>query len=549
MLFRGRLQGLWLGSLLALLGAAGCTSIPAFTPADFVPHPAVASREFLANDSVEIHANEPAMDPDSIEPGDLFDRIRDGFRLVDVRHPSVEQEVAWYANHPDYLNRTFRRSERYLHYVVGELEARGMPLELALLPIVESAYNPVAYSRARAAGLWQFIPGTGVRYGLKQNWYYDGRRDVIESTRAALDYLTFLANEFDGDWLLAIAAYNTGEANVARKIAANKKANKPIDFFSLALPRETRAYVPKLLAMRRIVANPLAHNLQFAPIADRPYFAMVNTGGQIQLDAVRQLIDLPEEEFVALNPGFKHGVTDPDGPHRLLVPVDRRERLLAGLSSLPPAERVRVVSYRVRPGETLGAIARRYDVSIEALRTANKLRGNTIHSGQELVITAHPGKIAAQREVTATNRPGPRAPAAAPATAAAEPVAIAQEAQKSGSHTVKQGETLWSIAQSHGITLAALAAQNEIGTDAPLAIGKKLDIPASATLAASDSATPRLQPLTYTVKRGDTLSRIARTFKVAVDDILGWNKLRSAHDLKPGQRLVMYIEDRRRLGG
>ena len=545
MQLRGNPLRAWLGGLAALFAVAGCTSIPAVTPADFVPHPVVASREFRANDSVEIHANEPAMDPDSIEPGDLFDRIRDGFRLADVRHPSVEQEVAWYASHPDYLDRTFRRSERYLHYVVEELEARNMPLELALLPVVESAYNPVAYSRARAAGLWQFIPGTGVRYGLKQNWYYDGRRDIIESTRAALDYLTFLANEFDGDWLLAIAAYNAGEANVARQIAINQRANKPTDFFSLALPRETRAYVPKLLAMRRIVADPLAHNLQFAPIADRPYFAMVHTGGQIQLDVAQKLTELPEEEFVALNPGFKHGVTDPEGPHRLLVPVDRSERLTAGLASLPPTERVRIVSHRVRAGETLGAIARRYDVSIEALRTANKLRGNTIHQGQELVVTAYPGKIAAMREVTAANRSS----APGPAAAASERMVAAPEAQVTGSHTVKQGDTLWSIAQSHGISLDALAAQNEIGTDATLAIGKKLEIPAAATLAASEASAPRLQSMTYTVKRGDTLSRIARTFKVAVADILSWNKLRSAHDLKPGQRLVMFIEDRRRLGG
>jgi membrane-bound lytic murein transglycosylase D len=537
-----RLSGIWPGSLMALLCAAGCTSLPAVSPADFTPHPAVASREFRANESVEIHANEPAMDPDSIEPGDLFDRIRDGFRLADVTHPSVEREVAWYASHPDYLDRTFRRSERYLHYVVGEIEARGMPLEFALLPIVESAYNPVAYSRARAAGLWQFIPGTGVRFGLKQNWYYDGRRDVVESTRAALDYLTFLANEFDGDWLLAIAAYNAGEATVGRQIAINQRAGKPIDFFSLALPRETRAYVPKLLAMRRIVANPIAHNLQFAPIADRPYFTAVNTGGQIQLDVARQLIDLPEEEFVALNPGFKHGVTDPEGPHRLLVPVDRSERLIAGLSGLPPTERVRVVSHRVRPGETLGAIARRYDVSIEALRTANRLRGNTIHSGQELVVTAYPGRIAAAGGNTAATLTAPQI--ATPATAP-----VARDPQRSGSHTVKQGDTLWSIAQSHGVALDALAARNEIGTDATLAIGRKLEIPASATLAANDAATPRLQQLTYTVKRGDTLSRIARTFKVAVADLLSWNKLGSAHDLKPGQRLVMYIEDRRRLGG
>ena len=176
-------------------------------------------------------------------------------------------------SHPEYLDRTFKRGERYLYHIVNEIEARKMPLELALLPVVESAFNPVAYSRARASGLWQFIPGTGRRYGLKQNWYYDGRRDVVAATTAALDYLEFLADEFDGDWLLAVAAYNCGEASVARAVKKNRAAGKPTDFFSLKLPRETRAYVPKLLAMRRIVDDPTAHGLEFAPIANQPYFA------------------------------------------------------------------------------------------------------------------------------------------------------------------------------------------------------------------------------------------------------------------------------------
>ncbi len=517
---------------LVLLVATGCTSVPVVSETDF--RPAIAEREFHPAESVQIDANEPVMDPDRIQAGDLFERIREGFTLTDSRHPSVEREVAWYASHPDYLDRTFRRSERYLHYIVEELDARGMPLELALLPVVESAYNPVAYSRARAAGLWQFIPATGVHYGLKQNWYYDGRRDVIESTRAALDYLTFLANEFNGDWLLAIAAYNAGEANVARQIAINERANKPTDFFSLALPRETQAYVPKLLAMRRIVANPLAYNLQFAPIPDQPYFVTVHTGGQIQLDVAQKIADLPEEEFVALNPGFKHGVTDPEGPHRLLVPVDRNERLIAGLSNLPPQERVRVVNHRVRPGETLGAISRRYDVSVEALRKANRLKGNTIHAGQDLVITAYPERIAALGAIPSQ-----------PATkTAARGGGSAQQR-----YTVRQGDTLWSIAQSYGVSLGALAARNELGANEPLAIGRKLEIPAAATLAATDPAATNLQIMTYTVKSGDTLSRIARTFSVAVADLLSWNKLRSAHELKPGQRLVMYVDDNRRLGG
>ena len=202
--------------------------------------------------------------------GDLFERMRAGFVLDDVEHVAVEREVRFFASHPEYLDRTFRRGERYLYHIVNEIEARKMPLELALLPVVESAFNPVAYSRARASGLWQFIPGTGRRYDLKQNWYYDGRRDVVAATSAALDYLQFLSKEFDGDWLLAVAAYNCGEANIARALKKNRAAGKPTDFFSLKLPRETRAYVPKLLAMRRIVHDPAAHGLEFAPIANQP---------------------------------------------------------------------------------------------------------------------------------------------------------------------------------------------------------------------------------------------------------------------------------------
>src|SRR5687767_3129872 len=324
------------------------------------------------------------------EGGDLFERIRKGYSIADVDHPSVDMEMRWFANHPDYLDRTFKRGERYLHHIVGEIEARGMPLELALLPVVESAFNPVAYSRARASGLWQFIPDTGRRYGLKQNWYYDGRRDVMASTNAALDYLQFLVDEFDGDWLLAVAAYNCGEARVAREVRKNLAAGKPTDYFSLKLPRETRAYVPKLLAMRRIVGDPTSHGLAFAPIPNQPYFAKVDVGGQLDLHVAAELADLPKEEMLALNPAFNHWVTDPDGPHHILVPLDRHERFAAGIAGLPPEERVRIVYHRVRRGDTLGGIADKYGISVGALKTANKIRGTTIHPGQELLIAAAP---------------------------------------------------------------------------------------------------------------------------------------------------------------
>lgn len=459
---------------------------------------------------------------------DLFDRIRRGFALTDVDHGAIDSEERWYANHPAYLDRTFKRGERYLYHIVNELEARGMPLELALLPVVESAFNPVAYSRARASGLWQFIPSTGRRYGLKQNWYYDGRRDVVAATTAALDYLEFLSNEFDGDWLLAIAAYNCGELNVSRAVQRNLAAGKPIDFFSLKLPRETRAYVPKLLAMRRIVSDPASQGLAFASIPDAAYFAKVDTAAQIDLHVAAELADIPEEELLALNPAFNHWVTDPDGPHHLLVPLDREAQLAAGLLTLPPEKRVRIVYHRVRSGDTLGAIASKYGVSVASLRSANKLRGSLIHPGQDLLITAAPRadvRMAALDIEREANKPR----------------------RATGKHTVRRGDSLWSIARASGVSIDRLAATNGLNRSATLAVGQVLDIPSAATLASTNPEAASSVRLTYVVRAGDTLSRIASKFRVSLSDVLGWNSLKS-HIIKPGQRLVMYVDDRRRAG-
>jgi membrane-bound lytic murein transglycosylase D len=255
--------------------------------------------------------------------GDLFDRMRAGFQLDDAAdHHAVDQQLRYYAGNPDYLQRAFGRADLYLYHIVTQLEARGMPQELALLPVVESAFEPYAYSRASASGLWQFIPGTGSHFGLKQDWWYDGRRDIVESTRAALDYLQALHDEFDGDWLLAIAAYNCGEATVERAARANRAAGRPVDFWNLWLPRETRAYVPKLLAMKRLVRDPATYGLAISPIPNQPYFARVATAGQINLKIAGQIANVSPEELYELNPAFHRWATDPSGPHYLLLPVD-----------------------------------------------------------------------------------------------------------------------------------------------------------------------------------------------------------------------------------
>ena len=539
------------------LFAAGCSHVATTTDSD---ETAVITPEEMAQagiklDEADIGTSGPAQIEAAIEaldaqtrgdrplvtalgasnaPGsatmDLLARIRTGFDIEDVDNQAIDMEVRWFVNHPDYLDRTLKRGERYLHHIVGELEARRMPLELALLPIVESAFNPVAYSRARASGLWQFIPGTGRRFGLKQNWYYDGRRDVLAGTSAALDYLEFLALEFEGDWMLAVAAYNCGESAVARAIARNRAAGLPTDFFSLKLPKETRAYVPKLLAMSRIVGDPTAHGLAFAPIPNEPYFAKVEVAGQIDLHVAAEIAELSQEEMLALNPAFNHWVTDPDGPHYLLVPVDREARVVAGLTALPPESRVRVVYHRVRPGESLGAIADKYGVSVATLRTTNKLRGSMIHPGQDLLVTAAPRGADIKMAVARFEEP------------VSAPVRNA-----SGKHKVRSGDTLWSIAKSHGISMERLANTNGLGRNDTLSVGQVLKIPGVATLAASNPSSVSSSKTTYVVKSGDTLSRIATKFRVSMADLLGWNGLKS-DVLRPGQRLVMYAVDRRRAG-
>jgi membrane-bound lytic murein transglycosylase D len=463
----------------------------------------------------------------SLGEQDLFERIRMGFSLDDfIDHPSIDREEAAFANKPDFLDRTFRRGERYLYYIVSELEARQMPLELALLPVVESAFNPVALSTSQAAGLWQFIPSTGLRFGLKQNTYYDGRRDIVESTRAALDYLQYLNNEFDGDWLLAIAAYNTGEANVARAMRRNESKGLPTDFFSLDLARETEAYVPKLLAMRRIVADPAKHGLKFGTLQNEPYFVKVDVGGQIDLAVAASLADMPQEDFLALNPGFKHRYTDPNGPHQLLIPVASEEKFLQKLAALPSSQRIPVVYYRVRSGDTITKIAQRYGMTITELRTLNNLKTQSVKPGQELLL---------------------RSSSKTTALASIETRSItASKSTSSKIHTIVKGDTLWSIAKRYGVDPTVLASTNSLKKNA-IQIGQKLKIPTqiATTHSSSNSSSKRI---TYVVKSGDTLSEIANQFKVTIKQIMSWNQLRSSTAIKTGQRLII-LNDSHNLGG
>ena len=465
----------------------------------------------------------------------MWERIRSGLALE--RHldqPVVREKLAFYARKQEFLDRIAERARPYLFYIVEELDKRNMPAELALLPIVESAFQPFAYSRSRASGIWQFIPSTGVRYGLKQNWWYDGRRDIVEATRAALDYLEKLNAEFNGDWMLALAAYNAGELNVQRAVDENLKAGRSTDFFSLRLPRETRGYVPSLLAVSELLANAERYNVQWQPIANEPHFTIVQIDGQIDLATAAKLASLSREEFRYLNPGFNQWATDPDGPHRLLVPVGTGAEFASAVAQLPPAERVQWQQHVVRNGENLGGISQRYHTDVDALRQTNNLRGTLIRVGQVLLIPIG-GRVPANATVMAGRS------AATPATSGRLPVAGG-----ASTYTVARGDSLWSISRGHGISVAQLCTWNDIQTHATLRPGQKLQVradeggmPAGEPAAIPVAYTTASQTTNYTVRHGDSLWDISRRFGVSVAQLQQWNQLGHGSVLQPGQTLIV----------
>ncbi|MDH3514205.1 MAG: LysM peptidoglycan-binding domain-containing protein [Gammaproteobacteria bacterium] len=413
-------------------------------------------------------------DPAASSHPDIWSRIRAGFSLEPLEVPRVEAEARWFANNPEYMARMMERARLYLYYIVEEVDKRGMPMEIALLPAIESAYKPLAYSRARASGLWQFIPSTGRLYGLKATWWYDGRRDVQASTQAALDYLEKLHKDFDGDWHLAIAAYNAGEGKVGRMMKHNARKGKPTDFEYLKLKRETRHYVPKLLAMANIVADPEKYGVTLADIPNEPYFARVETGSQVDLGVVAKLVDLPVDELHMINPGYRRWATDPDGPHHLLVPLDKKDALIEGLNNLPEEDRIRWQHHAVKRGETLSEIGRRYGISVQALRTANNLRSNLLRIGQDLLIpiSARPITVAAMRT---TYKPSSRL------AGRSDPIY----------YRVRRGDNLSSIARRYNVTVNQLTKWNFIRAKDILRLGQKLKIWPNGSPTAQIESSPK----------------------------------------------------------
>jgi membrane-bound lytic murein transglycosylase D len=471
------------------------------------------------------------------EPGqtDLWNRLRAGFVLDhDVDNKRVRDQLNWYAKHPDYINRVVERGSRYLNYIVNETEKRGLPAEFALLPIVESAFDPFAYSHGRAAGLWQFIPSTGKYFGLTQSWWHDERRDVIAATDAALTYLDRLTNRFGGDYTLALAAYNSGGGTVSSAMRRNRKSNKPEDFWSLQLPRETRHYVPKLIALAKIFDNPEAYGIKLPALTDEPYFEVVETGGQLDLAQAAELAGVDIDEIYLLNPSYNRWATSPEGPHRLLIPHQNAETFRSALAEIPPGKRVSWRNYMVKSGDSLNTISRKFSTTPAVLQQVNNLNSDLIRIGQRLMI------------------PSASKNSDAYALSASQRLETKQAKKRDGNklrYTVRRGDTFWDIAREHRVSVRQVSAWNGMAPGDPLMPGKELVIWSKTeqpTLASASGTRGKamVRKVGYRVRKGDSLARIANHFSVNVRDIASWNDLNTSRYLQPGQSLVLYVDIR-----
>ena len=458
-------------------------------------------------------------------PDDLWVRMQMGLGMnLDKEHSRIQTELDWYKRNKSFFSRISSRAEPYLYFIIKEAETRQVPLELALMPVVESSFDPFAYSPAGASGLWQFMPATGRHFNLDQNWWYDGRRDVVAATRAALDYMVSLHRTF-GDWELALAAYNSGQGRVQNAINRNRRAGKPTSFWDLDLPAETTAYVPKLIALGKIIQDPKKYDITLPAIPNKPYFAKVQIGGQLDLAKAARISDIPLDQLYRLNPALNRWATPPEGPHHLVVPVNKAEKFRSALAALPPEERLQWQRYTVKSGDTLGEIAETFRTRSAFIAEVNKLEGTMIRVGQSLLIP-----VAAQEE-HAYN------------LSADQRLATRQNRAVSNSHkidyTVKSGDSFWSISRNFSVGINELARWNNMSPRDTLRVGQDLAIWMKVE---NDNQDAVIRKVTYRIRSGDSLSTIASRFKVRVSDIRDWNTDMNERYIHPGQMVTLYVD-------
>ena len=445
-------------------------------------------------------------------PFDIWERIRLELSITipddQIAATSLYRERL-YSNQTA-VNRISKSGQRYLFHTLTRAEELGLPVELALLPFVESEFDPYAKSIDGATGIWQFMPATGKEWGLKSNWWYDGKKDVLASTEAALQFLTYLNEKFDGDWLLAMAAYNTGPTRVNRAIRKNKREDKPITFWDLNLPKETTAYVPKLLVLCELIKDPKAFDVNLPSIANRPYFERVKIPGQLDLMQAADLAGLKPETIYELNPGFNQWATDPSGPHYLLLPIGVSDRFMTQLESLDQNDLVRWDRYKIRRGDNLYKIASRYKIEVAVLMEINGLASDLIIAGKEIMVP---------RGSAWSEKQNPR-----------EQV-----------YTVVGGDSLWNISKKFKVSIEDVVLWNDLDIEVPLQINQEIKIFSRYERIRQELPSRDFRTMLYPVKSGDTISRIASKFEITSKDIQEWNEIEDVSKIFPGQVLKLLL--------
>lgn len=509
---------------LGLAILAACLSLPV-SAAD--PSPGVQSLEW----GTEAPSSPDTLAASESDRADVWLRIRGGFKIDDAAsdNPLVAVHESWYAARPDYVRRMVSRSRSYLYHIVEEVDRRAMPMEIALLPMIESAFKSTALSTSSASGIWQFIPSTGRHYGLKQDAWYDGRRDFPAATNAALDYLSKLYLDF-GDWQLALAAYNCGEGCVARAIQKNVQQGLPTDYASLTLPAETRNYVPKLLAIKHILRNPEQYGLVIDTLPNQPYFNQIPVHANLDMHSAARLANMDTDDFMALNAAFPRNLIRSDTPVTLLVPVDKADQFQRNLEA---GDWDSWQPYAAKKGERPQDIAKRFDVSLDRLTELNQfqLKRGKLVSAQTILVPVKGRGALAMFEAEAENE----------ATAPASP--------NPSHHLVRRGETLYGVARRYGLSAAQLTEANP-GLDSKLRAGQRLELPTMASstremqqdqqASSGRHAKKPAKSTRYTVKRGDTLHAIAERFDVSLSEIKAWNPdLKNGNKVRAGQTVVV----------
>ncbi|MCL5980554.1 MAG: LysM peptidoglycan-binding domain-containing protein [Gammaproteobacteria bacterium] len=522
------------------------------------------------------------------QPGNVWQRIDNGLRLSDVSRVEVDKWRTWFLQHQGKLDQILGNARPFLYYVVNSVADRGLPMELALLPAIESGYNPKAYSPASAAGLWQFVPGTARNFGLQNTRWGDPRLSLTASTGAALDYLSYLYNYFGGNWLLAIAAYNAGQGTVSTAIAQNLAAGKPTDFWDLNLPQETENYVAELLALAQVLRNANAYHVALPDIPDQPHIAVITTPKSVDLNVAARLMDMPVAELQHLNAGLRYGVAPAD--YQLVVPTEKADTLQSALLTLPSSATATPAvtavaaatpqptlhSVALRRGETLWHLARRAGVTVAELKRWNHIRSaRDLRAGETLRIYARGAAtpaVYARNNDTLTVRPGETLSRVAQRAGvsvaelkrwnhirSARDLQVGQSLSIHGGEKavpvytaargtqklqVRPGESLWQIAQRAGVGVSALARANHLTEKSVLHPGQTLRIPRTTAVAAisarEEHAASGGRTTTYVVRPGDTLWQIAQHYHVTPKSVIQWNRLASAADLQPGARLTIY---------